>query len=175
MSELIKGSAIVINGVHINVDTAMGWYVGMDSLPQEEIASQFMSGVDPKIAAIVKKGDILVGGRNFGYGKAHGAFFTALGFLGIRCIVAESFSTQIIQSGLGSYGGPGQDLFFVECPAILEKVTTGDVLEVDAPRAIVQNKTKNITVQGKPFPEFLVNVMLAGGQMGFVRQKFAKI
>lgn len=101
---IIKGNVIKIEGNNLNADTAMGWYLGMDALPPQEIAAKFMSGVSPEIAATVKEGDILVCGRNFGYGKVHQALFTAMGALGVKYIVAESFATQIIQTGL-MFGG----------------------------------------------------------------------
>jgi 3-isopropylmalate/(R)-2-methylmalate dehydratase small subunit len=171
MSVILKGNAITISGEHLNADTAMGWYVGMDTLPAAEIASKFMSGIDPHIAQNVKKGDILVCGRNFGYGKAHDAFFTAMKFLGIECIVAESFSTQLIQSAIGSYGGAGKAPFLVECPNLLKNVAMGDFIEVDCESATVKNETQKNTLHGNPFPEFLVNIMKAGGQLEFVKQK----
>jgi 3-isopropylmalate/(R)-2-methylmalate dehydratase small subunit len=167
MGLTFKGNAIVIKGEHINADTAMGWYLGMDTLPPAEIAAKFMSGIDPKIAEISKKGDILVCGRDFGFGKVHGALFTAMKAFDIKCIVADSFSTQMLQTALMF----GTILF--ECPGILQKVEMGDEIEVSIESARVANLTKDSVIEGKKIPQFLIDVMNAGGQMGYLARKIA--
>lgn len=156
---IIKGNVIKIEGSNLNADTAMGWYLGMDALPPQEIAGRFMSGISPDIAATVKSGDILVCGKNFGYGKVHQALFTAMGVLGVQYIIAESFATQVIQSGL-MFGGN-----FVEVPDILSKVSMGDEIEVDTVAAVVKNLSTGEVIEGKPFPPFIQQVMEDGGQM----------
>lgn len=153
------GKAIKIEGIHVNADTAMGWYLGMDGLPKEEIAKKFMSGVSEDIAANVSEGDMLVCGKDFGYGKVHQALFTAMTELKVSCIIAESFATQMVQTGL-MFGAT-----LVEVPGIMEKVTMGDQLEVDTAAAVVKNLTTGETIKGNPFPLFLQEVMADGGQM----------
>lgn len=160
MSIIFRGHAITIPGSNVNADTAMGWYLGMDALPPQEIAAKFMSGIDPSIAGKVAQGDILVCGENFGYGKVHASFFTAMKALGIKCIVAESFSTQMVQTALN------MGVYLVEVPGILDTVDFGDEIEVDVEKATVIDRTKGATIQGKPFTPFLLEVMQSGGQMG---------
>lgn len=41
----------------------------------------------------------------------------------------------------------------------------GDEIEVDTNSAIVKNLTTGETIEGKPFPPFLQQVMADGGQM----------
>jgi len=78
MSTILQGKAVTISGDHLNADRAMGWYLGMDALPPEEIAQKFMAGIDPSIISVVEKGDILVCGRNFGFGKVTTPFLPPL-------------------------------------------------------------------------------------------------
>lgn len=155
---VFTGKAIKIDGAHVNADTAMGWYLGMDALPKEEIAAKFMSGISEEIAASVSAGDMLVCGKDFGYGKVHTALFTAMAQLQVSCIVADSFATQMVQTGL-MFGAK-----LVEVPGILDKVSMGDSLEVDPQTATVRNLTTGETIEGKPFPPFLQEVMMDGGQ-----------
>lgn len=161
----VTGKAIKIEGSHVNADTAMGWYLGMDGLPKEEIAAKFMSGVDPDIAANVSAGDMLVCGRDFGYGKVHTSIFTAMEVLQVSCIIAESFATQMVQTGL-MFGA-----VLVEVPGITDKVSMGDELEVDTAAAVVKNLTTGEIIVGKPFPPFLQEVMADGGQMRHLGKK----
>lgn len=165
MSMMQKGHAITIPGTNLNADTAMGWYLGMDGLPPEEIASQFMAGIDPEIAKLTKNGDILVCGKNFGYGKVHQALYTAMRVLDLKCIVAESFSTQLIQSAMNG------NVFLVEIPDILNSVKMGDEIEVDVETATLTNLTQNKVIKGKPFPPFMLEVMKSGGQMAYLARK----
>ncbi len=157
--EIQKGNAICISGNHMNADTAMGWYLGMDALPPEQIAAKFMSGIDTEISKQAQKGDILVCGRNFGYGKVHQSLYTAMTAIGIRCIVAESFSTQLVQSAFNG------STLLVEVPDILQHVNMGDALEVDIITATVKNLTQNTILTGKTMPPYIIEVMMAGGYM----------
>lgn len=168
METQFTGHAIVVHGEHRNLDTAMGWYVGMDNLAVEVIAGKFLTGVDPTIATTAKAGDILVGGQNFGFGKVHFAFWTAMRHIGIKCVVAESFSTQLIQTGMSH-----ADVYFVECPDVLTHVRMGDELVVHLETAVVHNRTAGTTLRGKPFPPFLLDAMHAGGMMAHLRQRLA--
>lgn len=162
MSEnaIFKGDALVIPGDDLNVDMAMCWSLGTDTLPPEETAKMFMKGIDPAIADRAKKDDIMVCGRNFGYGKTHMLLFNAMKQIDIRCIVAESFATQLMTTCLNI---PGGNVMLVECPGIQAQVNDGDSLEVDPERALVRNLTQGTVIQGKPFPEYTYNVMKDGG------------
>ncbi|GAB6108007.1 3-isopropylmalate dehydratase small subunit [Fusibacter bizertensis] len=162
MSFMTKGYAIVVKKEHLNADTAMGWYLGMDSLPPDELALKFFTGIDSSIVQRVKPNDILICGRNFGFGKVHNSFFTAIKMHELECIVAESFSTQMFQMGLT------QGIYLVECPNILQNVDMGDEIEVDIENAVVRNITKNITINGKKLPQYIIDVMEAGGHMGYL-------
>ncbi|OCT12146.1 hypothetical protein A8709_30300 [Paenibacillus pectinilyticus] len=169
MSIQFKGNAITLQGDNLNLDTAMGWYLGMDALPPTEIAAKFMSGINQEIAPLVKQGDILIGGKNFGFGKVHGAFMVAIGVLGIKCIVAESFSTQLLQIALMTGVA-----YLVECPGVLDGVDMGDEIEVDINNSVVVNKTKSTTIACKEFSPFLIDVMNSGGHIKHLAKKVAE-
>jgi len=167
MSTILQGKAVTISGDHLNADRAMGWYLGMDALPPEEIAQKFMAGIDPSIISVVEKGDILVCGRNFGFGKVHNAFFASLTVLEIKCIVAESFSTQLFQSAMM------QGVLLVACPNVLEQVDMRDELEVDIKTATVKNLSQGVTLQGEPLPEYCLDVLMSGGHVGYLMRSLA--
>lgn len=165
MGKTLKGDAIVIKGEHVNADTAMSWYLGMDSLPPQEIAAKFMAGINPEIPKLVKQDDILVCGRNFGFGKTHKTLWTAMKTIGMQVMVAESFATQLFQHAL-MYG-----INLLECPGILQAVNMGDKLEVDIESAVVKNITQKKEIEGKKMPQFLIDVMNAGGQIDYLAKQ----
>lgn len=165
MSIHFRGNALVVPGEHINIDTAMEWYLGMDVLPPAELAKKLMWKINPLIPQIAKKDDILVGGRDFGYGKVHSAFFLAMSAIGIRCIVADTFSTQLYKQSMLS------GFFLLECPNILQVVKMGDEIEVDLETALVINHSDPQTIRGRKLPQFLIDVMSAGGHLAYLKNK----
>jgi len=167
-SNLLRGNAITIRGVHVNADVAMGWYLGMDGLPPQELAAKFMAGIDPDIPGRTRAGDILVCGRNFGFGKVHSSLWTAMKTIGISCIVAESFATPIIQYGIA------QGIRLVECAKILDRVSMGDAIEVDVAKAVVWNRSSGRVLLGQDFPRFLIDVMEAGGHQRYLAAKVGR-
>ena len=82
----------------------------------KELAALAMSDRDPNFAASVQRGDLLVGGRNFGYGHPHYPAMRAMRHLGIAGVVAESFSPGFFRGEI-SMGFP-----LVTCPGILAQV-----------------------------------------------------
>jgi 3-isopropylmalate/(R)-2-methylmalate dehydratase small subunit len=56
----------------------------------DELAKLAMSDRAPGFAATVQRGDLLVGGRNFGYGHPHYPAMRAMRHLGIAGVIAES-------------------------------------------------------------------------------------
>jgi 3-isopropylmalate/(R)-2-methylmalate dehydratase small subunit len=140
--------------------------MGMDSLPPNEIATKFFSGVDPEIATIAKNGDILVCGKNFGYGKVHSAFTIALAEIGIKCFVAESFSTMFFKEALSN------GYLLVECPGIAANISTGDTLEVDVEKSIISNISSGTVLQGVPLPAYPLEGMKDGGYVNNFLKRF---
>ena len=58
----------------------------------EEIAKHCLESVSPAFATEVKRGDIVVGGRNFGVGSSREQAPEALKHLGVSVLIAESFA-----------------------------------------------------------------------------------
>ena len=51
----------------------------------------------------------------------------------------------------------------MECPGIHDAVEKGDTLEVDVTGGVVKNLSNGKTLRFKPLPEFMVEVLNAGG------------
>lgn len=62
------------------------------SYDAEFLRGKVMQAYDPTFAERVQPGDVIVGGRNFGYGHPHYPPMVALRDLGIAAVLAESFS-----------------------------------------------------------------------------------
>ena len=90
----------------------------------DELAALAMQSYDPEFQSKVRKGDVVVGADNFGYGHPHYPPMRAMRHLGIAGVIAESFSPGYWRGEI-SMGFPQ-----VSCPGILGFVERWDELEV---------------------------------------------
>ena len=91
----------------------------------DELAAVAMQAYDPDFAGVVRRGDVLVGGRNFGYGHPHYPPMRAMRHLGIAAVIAESFAPGFWRGEI-SMGFP-----LVTCPGILGAVGRWDRVALD--------------------------------------------
>ncbi len=91
----------------------------------DELSSLAMKDYDPDFTRLVQPGDVLVGGVNFGYGHPHYPPMRAMRHLGIRAVIAESFSPGFWRGEI-SMGFP-----LVACPGILAAAQRWDQLTLD--------------------------------------------
>ncbi|MDL5502066.1 MAG: 3-isopropylmalate dehydratase small subunit [Candidatus Methanoperedens sp.] len=115
-------------------------------------ASHVMEGIDPLFSQKVRKGDIIVAGKNFGCGSSREQAPLALKYAGIACIVAESFSRIFFRNAIN-----------VGLPIIEAKIDCeeGDNIEIDLERGIVKNNGK--TYPATKLPDFLREILADGG------------
>jgi 3-isopropylmalate/(R)-2-methylmalate dehydratase small subunit len=104
----------------------------------------------------VQKGDILIGGRNFGMGSSRAAA-RSLKTLGLSCLVAESLNGLFLRNCV-NFAFPA-----LECPGVHAAFTEGEEAEVEFETAQVRNVTRGASLQGKPLPAQLMALVQAGG------------
>jgi len=149
-------------GDDINTDYIIpGRY--MELTDPEEMAKHTFEEHDPEFIKRVKKSDIVVGANNFGCGSSREHAPLALKHSGIGCVLAESFA-RIFYRNCINIGLPG-----LECPGIHKAVNNGDKLEVDVTGGIIKNITTGNKLKCNPIPEFMVEVLNAGGLAPFLR------
>lgn len=131
----------------------------------DELARLAMGDREPGFAATVQRGDLLVGGRNFGYGHPHYPAMRAMRHLGIAGVVAESFSPGFFRGEI-SMGFP-----LVTCPGILGLAARGDVLEVDWAAAEVRHLAGGRTLPLQPLAESERQTLEAGGLLPYLKAR----
>lgn len=134
----------------------------------KELAALAMSDRDPNFAASVQRGDLLVGGHNFGYGHPHYPAMRAMRHLGISAVVAESFSPGFFRGEI-SMGFP-----LVTCPGILAQVQRGDEIEVDWSQACVRHLGRGISLPLQPLNASERQTLEAGGLIPYLKQRLAR-
>jgi 3-isopropylmalate/(R)-2-methylmalate dehydratase small subunit len=127
----------------------------------EELARHAFESVRPEFAKQVKQGDIILGGNNFGCGSSREHAPRALMGAGISCVVAKSFARIFFRNSI-NIGLP-----LVEADI---EAKDGDELEVDFEKGVVTNKNTGVTANFPPMPDFLKNLMDAGGLVEYTKK-----
>ncbi len=121
-----------------------------------EQAQYVFSANRPGWVQQVQKGDILIGGRNFGMGSSRPAA-RSLKTLGLSCLLAHSINGLFFRNCV-NFAFPA-----LECPGVQDAFEEGDVAEVEFEQAVVRNVTRGAELVAKPLPEPLLKLVLAGG------------
>ena len=140
----------------------------LTSTEAEELAQHCMEPVDEDFVSRVQPGDVMVGGRNFGSGSSREHAPLAIKGAGISVIVAESFARIFFRNAI-NVGLP-----IVECPGVTDGAETGDRFQVDLETGLVENTTKGKRYQATPLPEFMQEILDAGGLMPWVARRLSK-
>ncbi|NPA39330.1 MAG: 3-isopropylmalate dehydratase small subunit [Thermodesulfobacteria bacterium] len=137
----------------------------LNTTDPEELAKHCMEDADPEFAKKVKKGDIIVAGRNFGCGSSREHAPIAIKACGISCVIAKSFARIFYRNAFNT------GLLILECPEAVSETETGDELEIYPDEGKIVNLTKGKTFYTKPLPEFMKNILEAGGLIPYVIRK----
>jgi len=101
--ESIEGELIFCHQDNLNTDGIYpGKYTYIDDFTPEQQAGVVMENYDPAFGEIVKEGDVLVGGFNFGTGSSREQAATALKYCGVRLVIAGSFSETYKRNALNN-------------------------------------------------------------------------
>ncbi|MCD6087315.1 MAG: 3-isopropylmalate dehydratase small subunit [Candidatus Hydrothermae bacterium] len=151
---ILKGRAFKF-GDDISTDhIAPGRYFHLrTNLP--ELAKHVLEDADPEFAKKVKKGDIIVAGRNFGLGSSREHAPRIIKIAGVSCILAKSFARIFFRNAV-NIGLP-----LLECDT--DPIDDGDILEIDLEKGLVKDLTKGIEIQATPLPKFMLNIINDGG------------
>src|SRR5438874_6639196 len=89
----VRGRILFIDKDNLNTDGIYACkHTYRDDMTPEEMAEVTFENYDPKFNELYQKGDVVVGGLNFGSGSSREQAATALKFKGVPCVIAASFS-----------------------------------------------------------------------------------
>ena len=129
----------------------------------EELAAHCMEDIDPRFAGDVRRGDILVAGRNFGCGSSREHAPLAIKASGIACVIAESFARIFYRNAL-NIGLP-----ILECPAAADAISSGDEVSIDLGAGRIVDLTTGASFTAAPFPPFMMELIAAGGLAEYLK------
>ncbi len=156
MIDNIKGRAIVL-GDNVDTDQIIPAKYLNTSDPGK-LAPHFMENEYPDLVGNIKKGDIIVAGKNFGSGSSREHAVITIKGLGISCIIAESFARIFFRNAINT-----------GIPLIEAKINVSefDEISVDFSNSTIMYNGKE--THFKEYPEFLKNIINSNGLINYVR------
>lgn len=137
----------------------------LNTSDHKELASHCMEDIDTEFVKKVKRGDIMVGGENFGCGSSREHAPIAIKASGIDCVIAKTFARIFYRNAI-NIGLP-----ILECPEASEKIQDGDEVSIDFDSGVITNETKGEAYQALPFPDFIKDIMAKGGLIAQISGK----
>jgi homoaconitate hydratase len=145
----VRGRILFVDKDNLNTDGIYGSkHTYRDNMSPEEMAAVTFENYDPNFNTLHQKGDVVVGGLNFGTGSSREQAATALKFKGIPCVIAASFSETYKRNAFNN----GFVVF--ECPELVTHLRTtlanGAPTKV-GPEITIDYAKSLLTVDGKSF------------------------
>ena len=137
----------------------------------EVIALHCLESVRPDFAANAQRGDVIVAGENFGIGSSREQAAGVLVHLGIRAVIAPSYS------GLYFRNAFNLGLLLITCKDAAQ-LTDADSIAIewqgDQPILIQTQAQGKLILACEPIPDFLREMVAAGGLLNQLKLKFQK-
>ena len=159
MNDVLTGKAWVFGN---NVDTDQiipaKYLVTMDN---SELAKHAFENAMPEFVRSVKKGDVVVAGRNFGCGSSREHAPRALMGAGVSCIIAESFARIFFRNAIN-----------IGLPVIETKLASkpGDLITVNLKEGKARNDTSGAVANFEGYPPFVMMLVQKGGLVPYTKE-----
>ena len=137
----------------------------LNTADHSELAKHCMEDLDTSFVNKVQKGDIMVGGANFGCGSSREHAPIAIKAAGIDCVIAKSFARIFYRNAINI------GLAILECPEASDKISDGDTVSIDFDTVIIYNETQQEQYQAQPFPDFIKEIINANGLLNSIKSR----
>lgn len=149
-------------GENINTDMIIpARYLGITD--PAELAQHAMEDLDKEFIKNVRKGDVIVAGRNFGSGSSIEQAPQVIKELGIKAVIAPTVA-RIFYRNAFNIGLP-----IFESAEASKKIDSGDEISISLKTGKIINRTKNESYQVEPFPEFMQKLIENNGLVGYIK------
>jgi len=153
-------------GDDINTDYIIASKRKRDTVDPKVLSRFLMEDIRPGFGETVRPGDFLVAGENFGCGSAMEIAPLVIIGAGIEAVLAKSFARNFYRNAVNL------GLFLLICDTGL--IESGDRLEIDSVRGVVQNRTRQKEIPFEPLPELMKKMVGAGGVIPFLESPEGK-
>ncbi len=132
-----------------------------------ELAKHAMEDIDAEFVSRARPGDIIMATTNFGCGSSREHAPLAIKAAGISCIIAKSFARIFFRNAI-NIGLP-----LLESDEAVDSTESGDILEVELSTGRIKNVTRGLEFTAKPYPEFMAELITAGGLIEYTKKRLA--
>ena len=136
----------------------------LNSSDPAELATHCMEDIDKDFVKNVNKGDIIVANKNFGCGSSREHAPISIKAAGVSCVIAETFARIFYRNAI-NIGLP-----ILECEQAAEEIQPGDRVDVNFDTGVITDETTGKQYQAEPFPEFIQNIIRAGGLLASLKE-----
>jgi 3-isopropylmalate/(R)-2-methylmalate dehydratase small subunit len=133
----------------------------------KELAKHVMEDADPEFVSKMSVGDIIVADENFGCGSSREHAPIALKAAGVAAVIAPTFARIFYRNAFNM----GLPIFELK---EANEIKEGDVVSIDMDNGTITNKTSGKTYKFIPIPEFMQQLINAGGLMNFAAEEIAQ-
>ncbi|NIM02721.1 3-isopropylmalate dehydratase small subunit [bacterium] len=144
----------------------------LNTYDPKELARHCMEGADEefvrKLGHPSARGHCIVAGKNFGCGSSREQAPLAIKGADISCVIAESFARIFYRNAI-NIGLP-----ILESERASKRIDSGDEILIDLNRGKVTNLSKKENYKVQPFPEFIQEIIRAGGLMNYAKEKLKR-
>lgn len=132
---------------------------------KDEMAKNCFVDLRPDFVGKVKPGDFVVAGKNFGCGSSREHAPWALKGVGVKVIIAKGFA-RIFYRNAFNIGLP-----LLESVEAANDLEEGDQVSVNLITGEIKNMDKGQSFFAKPIPDFMMEIIQAGGLVNHIKKK----
>ena len=127
-----------------------------------ELAKHVLEDADPTFAQRVKKGDFVVGGKNFGLGSSREHAPLVIKMSGASAVLAKSVARIFFRNAIN-----------IGLPVLIcdtESINDGDELEVDLAAGKINDLTNGAELRFSGMPEIMLRILNEGGLAPYIKK-----
>jgi 3-isopropylmalate/(R)-2-methylmalate dehydratase small subunit len=127
-----------------------------------ELAKHTLEDVEPGFCTMVKPGDFVVAGLNFGLGSSREHAAVVIKMAGVTAILAKSAARIFFRNAIN-----------VGLPVLIcdtDKINNGDELEIDLTNSVVKNLTTGTELPVGKFPNVMLRILEEGGLIPYIKK-----
>ena len=160
MESVIRGKVYKF-GDNVNSDIIIpGRY--LIYIEPEKLAEHAFEVLGADVPKKLRGYEVFVAGRNFGCGSAREQAATAIMGLGVKAVIASSFSRTFYRNAINS------GLPIIECPSLYEAAREDDLIEIDLTGGTIQCNGQQHTFP--KFPDSVRQLLELGGLAEYLKQ-----
>ena len=128
----------------------------------DELAKNVFADVAPGFRQKAQKGDIIIGGQNFGLGSSREHAPIVIRLAGISAVVAKSFGRIFYRNAINV------GLAAIVCD--VQGIEEGDALELQVHEGVLLDRTKGMERRFNPLPVIMQAILNEGGLVNYIRK-----